>query len=368
MAEAVQMMREGCVGVAYRNETNRIVSHMVYPEINLCDVGNRLVCRRANIDGHRTKTIEYVVTAFDGERVTLDPRCASYDVVTLSKKLVERHFVLPCMATGHSLQGQSRPGIVIFELDYYHAYPRWMLVSATRSRDLPRVLIYDGPIPRAKPNSATCVRLCGTIATWTWGRFDERWRRLMMPSLYWKMMMILWMWKVDPENVVVKWQLKRKQVGIRRYLERDSGNDWIEYRYRGADGRLFSLGYKTFRQGSPSGYGRLPGRGHGQRAPGDASGTVFETRVRGSGRVGALYSAQDDGAKCFGSTTGAGRGKQLLNAKPTCGTIDQLDIPVKEDHAFVVQYRKMMAFAVQHLVVDADVDAMSHKDRPQCPE
>ena len=29
MAEAVQMMREGCVGVAYRNETNRIVSQMV---------------------------------------------------------------------------------------------------------------------------------------------------------------------------------------------------------------------------------------------------------------------------------------------------------------------------------------------------
>ena len=203
MAEAVQMLREGSVGVAYRNETNRIVSQMVTPD-QPCDVGNRLVCRRANIDGHRTKTIEYVVTAFDGERVTLDPRCASYDVVTLSKASVERHFVLPwrrpqspgAVATGHC---DFRTGFLPCGSPMDTGDPKPGFVAGL---DLRRT-----HSSRETQECDLASRLCATIATWTWGRFDERWGRLMMPSLHWKMMMIPQMWKVDPENVhVVKWR------------------------------------------------------------------------------------------------------------------------------------------------------------------
>ena len=151
----------------------------------------------------------------------------------MSKASVERHFVLPCMATGHSLQGQSRPGIVIFELDFYHADPRWMLVAATRSRDLSRVLIYDGPIPRAKLKKlrpgVQVVRNdrhvdLGPIRR-ALGEIDDAISALENDDD-----------TVDaesrprkrPRRQVAKdiAKLKRKQVGMRRYLKhRDSGND-----------------------------------------------------------------------------------------------------------------------------------------------
>ena len=59
-----------------------------------------------------------------------------------------RNFIKPHVVTCHSLQGTSKDGIVLFQLDHRNAVKTWIKTAITRSRSLDSILIYGGPLPR----------------------------------------------------------------------------------------------------------------------------------------------------------------------------------------------------------------------------